>query len=809
MFFIDGKTIAGEYPMNQTDRYRFFMIMNTGLSDFDHTAVIYPLDNTEEVALRIYQNLNILASEGMPQSKSIASHKLANIFFNLHLFESAQLFADSGLVYLSQNETAELRYNLLEIKALSLLHRNMQEAAGDVFIDLIRLAEQLGQTRLTALNLLRTSAVFTNLAQLDRGQIYLQAALEYEKDERVPDAIKQAIKTEETRLLLLSDKPEEALHTIYQSDTTIDLQELALRYALLAWLPIHDIDTVQDYLNHGLQLAQQMEDKALYALLLSRLLNIGIMYADEQAYGLQKQIMQFETKQNESIRNRQDLVLNQLKIVKAESHKSDRSFQNYYIISYVFAFALLVFIMLKLYGYQRRNRSLFREKTSDYHVEKEALSKTADITSAELETRINERKHVLFNELEERKKVDTELTLALKEAEKANYLKNAFLSNMSHEIRTPLNGILGFSSLLEVELALLDNPELYEYANSIQQSGERLLHLLNNIIDISRIEANDLELDIKPQPIGPLLDKCIDLYAFKANEKGVRIINEHKDFDQALYVSTDKNTLDRVLCEILDNAVKYTEKGFIRISLSVEDEHDTQFVRISIKDTGIGIDETYLPHIFEAFRQESLGYSRLYQGAGLGLPLAHRMMELMGGTLHVTSQKSAGTTIALSLPLATQTDEVIRDKIAEEELLALDKKELKNLRLLIVEDDKSNLLLLKKMVDGFGEVHTVMDGEQTISYVEEKAQNGVQFDLFLIDINLPAPWDGIKLMHAIKHRWTQYENSLFVAITAYAMIGDRERMIEAGFDDYVPKPVEKDNLIRILKRNWFSPEKMK
>lgn len=809
LFFIDLKAFASETSTNNAVRYPFFMVQHAQLTAFDYSAPIYPMHDAEQIAEKIIANQKVLASDDKPQFKSIACHELANIFLNMQLYETAALFADSGLVYLSKDDGDTLRYKLMEIKALSHLYRNDSEAATKVFIELIKLAEQLKDPVLSALNLLRAAAVFTNQDNPDRSEIYLQAAAQYENDERVPETIKQTIRTEQARLHLISGKPDEAWYAITQSDTAIDEQSLAIRYALLAWLPLQDMDSayILTYLNAALKYAQQTDNKALHALLLNRLLSAGMHDDNEVTYHQQKQLMQDEAEQKDSIRNLQHEVLGQLEKAKDEILVSDPSLPYLYAISYLLGLALLAFIMYRFFSYHKRNRDQFRKMLSEYTAEEKALRKTVELTGSELEARISDRKQVLFNELEERKKVDTELTQALKEAEKANYLKNAFLSNMSHEIRTPLNGILGFSSLLEVELALIDNPELYEYASSIQQSGERLLHLLNNIIDISRIEANDLEMDIKAYEIAPLLDKCIDLYAFKANDKGIRIIKDYDDFSQALYVLTDKNTLNRVLCELLDNAVKYTEKGFIRISLSIENENDKTFAGISIKDTGIGIDETYLPHIFEAFRQESLGYSRLYQGAGLGLPLAHRMMELMGGALEIASQKSVGTSIFLSLPTTPKDEKIIQNKKDEEaEIAVLNTMELKNLNILIVEDDKSNLVLLKKMVSECGEVHTAMDGEQTIKYLEESTQKGLQFDLFLIDINLPAPWDGIKLMHAIRHRWTQYENSLFVAITAYAMIGDRERMIEAGFNDYVPKPVEKDTLIRVLKRNWYKPE---
>ncbi len=188
---------------------------------------------------------------------------------------------------------------------------------------------------------------------------------------------------------------------------------------------------------------------------------------------------------------------------------------------------------------------------------------------------------------------------------------------MSHEIRTPLNGIIGFSSLLEAELSRMENQELFEYASGIEQSGERLLHLLNNIIDISRIEANDFEVKLESCNIPHIITQVSELYNFKANEKGLRLNIQTLDTPPAL---ADERISAKVLTDLIDNAIKYTERGFVNINSGFDIDSKRVFIRI--KDTGIGIDSAYLPNIFEAFRQESLGYSRAYQGAGLGLPLA-------------------------------------------------------------------------------------------------------------------------------------------------------------------------------------------
>ncbi|MCF8302752.1 MAG: response regulator [Bacteroidales bacterium] len=415
-----------------------------------------------------------------------------------------------------------------------------------------------------------------------------------------------------------------------------------------------------------------------------------------------------------------------------------------------------------------------------------------------LEEEIKERTTQLRKELDERKKVDVSLKKALKQAEDANYLKNAFLSNMSHEIRTPLNGIIGFSSLLEQELSMIENEELFEYAKGISQSGERLLHLLNNVIDISRIEANDLEIDLRSCDVNDVAEKTGDLYSFTANEKGLKFNFTPGEIPQAM---ADESNLSRILSDIIDNSVKYTERGFINISTGFDKTQNEIFIRV--KDTGIGIDSAFLPDIFEAFRQESLGYSRKYQGAGLGLPLAKRLTELMNGRIDVDSVKGIGTTVTVYLPSAKEKAEEEKKPAEAPEKASKEESKKKStpyeqVVVFVVEDDRMNRLVLQKMLDSKYKIIMAVDGEETIKKVKDYYDHGQLFDIMLFDINLPAPWDGIKLMKEIKQKWPEYKQVPFVAQTAYAMSGDKERFLEAGFDDYLPKPVVQGKLFNII-----------
>lgn len=453
---------------------------------------------------------------------------------------------------------------------------------------------------------------------------------------------------------------------------------------------------------------------------------------------------------------------------------------------------ILAFFLNKLSRDHKRKMEIKNQEISN------TLARLA-LFNQKLDQEVESRTAALKAEMEERKKVDFELKKTLKKVEDANFLKNAFLANMSHEIRTPLNGIIGFSSLLETELSLLENKELYDYASGILESGERLLHLLNNLIDISRLEANDMEVTLAPCEVESTINQVAELHRFKANELSIKFNVIPSSVPMVL---ADKKNLMRVLSNVIDNAIKYTEKGFINISTGTV--ADTKEVFIRVKDTGIGIDNSYIPHLFEAFRQESLGYSRAYQGAGLGLPLAKRLLELMKGRILVESEKAAGTVVTIFLKQITADPTLLKtsDNIADTPLVITSKAEipLGEKHIFIVEDDRMNRLVLLKMLQNTANIESASDGEETLQMIKAAYNKGIIFNLMLFDINLPIPWDGTLLMKEIRKTYHEYKKVPFVAQTAYAMSGDRERLLEAGFDDYISKPISKNLLLKTVEK---------
>jgi signal transduction histidine kinase len=530
--------------------------------------------------------------------------------------------------------------------------------------------------------------------------------------------------------------------------------------------------------NHFLEIAQIDEKLALMDIDSS---TVNMFHAVENTIQAQ-----FEFQEKIKIANR---VL-QEKIATEEPEKKSR-ISIWRIIVTAIIFVICFFILLRI----RKGFKTFKATKIDTLQQRASLQKQIELADKEIEKRIAEREVMLKNELEEREKIDLELQIALKKGEEANFMKNNFMSNMSHEIRTPLNGILGFSSLLETELALMDKQDLFEYANTIQQSGDKLLHLLNNIIDISRIQANDIELFIKQTDLESIVDEIIAQYDLKAKEKGLRII---KSFEKIDKVFVDPKLMNRIICELVDNSVKYTDKGYIKISCSLNSEKGV--AELLVTDTGNGIEEKYLTEIFEPYRQESLGYSRHYQGAGLGLPLVKSMIDLMNCTLAIESVKAKGTSIRISIPLAKEQTEETGNEFAPPLHVdtSIEDDMLNNLSILIVEDDELNMKVFSSFLKKSKSLFQASNGDQAIEMIRKKADENKYFDIILLDINLPGNWDGIKILRFIREEFPMYKYIPIVAQTAYSMSGDREYFLSLGFDEYLPKPISKQGLLTVI-----------
>lgn len=461
--------------------------------------------------------------------------------------------------------------------------------------------------------------------------------------------------------------------------------------------------------------------------------------------------------------------------------------------TFVIIFIILILVLITRY-YSRVSK---RKITS---LEEQLLKYTKEnkIFKNQFDDLVRNKTKEVHQQLEVKDKAIIHRKIALKKANEANYLKNAFLASMSHEIRTPLSSIIGFSNMLLSELSLLEKPDLYDYAQGITSSSSKLLNLLDNLIDISRVDANNFEIQLQNSNYNSSLENVYQIYASKAQEQNLTLNYVPTNIPNSRF---DKSVTEKILSLIIDNALRYTQRGFINLS-SVYKEKDG-IVIIRIKDTGVGIDDKFVPVLFDPFRQESLGYSKNQQGAGLGLPLVKKLLGLIDGDVTVKTKKGEGSVFSIYLPYIKAE----QNTIATPQKTKYQKTNTPNFRLkqtpkiLVVEDDKMNRLVFKKMLGEVSELHICSDGDKAISYVKNHFDNKDHFDIVLMDINLPAPWDGIELTKELKNRHKGLQETPFIAQTAYAMAGDRERMLKSGFDDYISKPIERSELFHIIENN--------
>ncbi len=485
------------------------------------------------------------------------------------------------------------------------------------------------------------------------------------------------------------------------------------------------------------------------------------------------------------------------------------------IIVIIAAF-LITLIISKLITSPIRELALATEKISSGDMEVRIKARTGDEIGALADS---------FNEMTQKLQgVHEKLIYAKEEAEGANYLKSEFLANMSHEIRTPMTGIIGMTDLLlDTEL----NAEQKDFLNTTKESANALLNIINDILDISKVEAGKLTLQTIDFNLRMLIEDVVDILVVRASQKGLSL-ECGIDHNASPLLRGDPGRLRQILMNLGDNAIKFTNSGSVNIAAKlIEETEQTATILFSIVDTGIGIPKAKLERIFEPFIQVDGSVRRRYSGTGLGLSICKRLVRMMGGRIGVENLPQGGSRFwfeikfrkqspaapqklpaAETAPISTTgSDNTGRDNpaaslkniagpprdIAEESHLSV--------RILLVEDNPTNQKVVKNAVKKAGYPIDIVDNGKKVAGALSKAD----YDLILMDVQMPE-MDGFETTKKIRREEGEKKHVPIIAMTAYAMKGDREKCLEAGMDDYISKPIDLQKLLKVIEK-WTHSKK--
>jgi len=377
-----------------------------------------------------------------------------------------------------------------------------------------------------------------------------------------------------------------------------------------------------------------------------------------------------------------------------------------------------------------------------------------------------------------------------KKLKEASRIQEQFVANISHEIRTPMNAILGFAGLLQK--TGLDKNQ-HEYVRSIRSSAENLLTIINDILDLSRIESGMMHIESLPFNLRELLDSLATMMNVKAKGRNLYLVTK---IDQSIppILKGDAVRLTQILINLLSNALKFTHEGGVSIEVAcAEKKEDMVSVRFIISDTGIGIDPSRQKTIFERFHQAQPETTRRYGGTGLGLSIVKQLVEIQNGTISIDSEPGKGSVFTVVLPYQTSKETEVTDASALSVLLA--EPLLKKIRILVAEDNPMNQKLLQHLLAQWHlDFDIAQNGAEAVSVLEQRSR---EYAMVLMDIQMPE-MDGYSATEKIRHELNL--QIPIIAMTAHALAGEKEKCLGAGMDDYISKPINEEQLYKLINR---------
>jgi PAS domain S-box-containing protein len=388
----------------------------------------------------------------------------------------------------------------------------------------------------------------------------------------------------------------------------------------------------------------------------------------------------------------------------------------------------------------------------------------------------------------EQKALENELIKSKKVAEESSKAKEIFLANMSHEIRTPMNAILGMSRLLT---KTNQNSQQKTYTNAIIQSAENLIVIINDILDLSKIDAGQMQIESIGFSLSDLVSQLERILKYKTEEKGLEF-NTASSVHIPQILIGDPYRINQILLNLVGNAIKFTEQGSVELWCKLgSTKNGVNQIVFTVKDTGIGIDPEYLKHLYKDFSQEDASVTRKFGGTGLGLSISKKLISLMGGEMNIESTKGEGTVISFSLSMPTGSSNALAPEIDDTLELKAQQRELINKKILLVEDNDFNRLLANTILTTYGATVTeAWNGKVAIELSEQQ-----NFDIIIMDVQMPV-MNGFE---ATRHIRQVLQSKIpILALTANAVKGEKDKCIAAGMDDYIAKPFEESHLVKTI-----------
>jgi len=432
-------------------------------------------------------------------------------------------------------------------------------------------------------------------------------------------------------------------------------------------------------------------------------------------------------------------------------------------------------IILTASGDERIALTALEKGAADYAI-KDSGQTYLDLLPAVMQAAYTKERLLRINELQTQ-----ELKIAKEKAEAANQAKSSFLATMSHEMRTPLNVVIGLSRLLS-EMSMGEKER--NMLNTLMSNAELLMKLINDLLDLSRIEAGQIELENNSFSLPKLFDDISTMFQTQATEKNLRLVITNTI--EVTSVIGDRTRIQQIIMNLVSNAIKFTKSGEVRINASAEKKNDRISITIDVSDTGIGIPDEKLATIFDKFTQADETITRRFGGSGLGLSIARSLTTLMGGNITVKSKEGVGSVFSVNIILEEASPHN-KQKLTDHEQGTKSDNNRYNGTVLVVEDYAPNIMVATMMLENIGfNVLTAENGMEALECVTVAAR---PFTAILMDVQM-YDMDGLETTRRIRALETQkgFRNTI-IGVTAHALAGDREKCIAAGMDDYISKPI--------------------